>query len=78
MNYTPITVTADNLEWAVRENTRRIFAALRTKVHTTMIRPVSGIDADGAIMSGFRYDLDIPTSGLTVDGAVALLEELNG
>lgn len=78
MNYTPIVIDATNLEWAIRENIRRVYAALRTKVHTVMVKPVNGIDADGHVMSGFSYDLDIPTSGLTMEGALALLEELSG
>jgi len=75
VNFTPIVVTASNLEWAIRENMRRVVAALKTKVHASQVRPVSGLDADGNVIGGILYDLDIPTSALTVAGAEALLEE---
>lgn len=75
MNFEPITITADNLEWAVRENMRRVVAALKTKVHASEIRAISGIDADGNVLGGIEYDLDVPTSALTMAGAEALLEE---
>ena len=44
-DFTPITVTADNLEEAVNENIRRIVEALETKVYDADIeRLLSSLD----------------------------------
>lgn len=40
MNYTTTTVTAANLEWAVRKNIRDALAALATKVNALEGKPL--------------------------------------
>lgn len=48
MIYDPVIVTADNFEWAIRENMRRIDATMKTKLHVSEARPLrAALDCGG-------------------------------
>lgn len=60
MNYFPITVTQDNLDWSVRENIRRAFTVLATKSRIDLTLPQTQIDA-----GGFLFRLAAPAQSDT-------------
>jgi hypothetical protein len=60
VNYERIVVTADNFEWAIRENMQRIDAAMRSKLHVSDARPLGAdiaLAGDSTIQNVLTSDL---------------------